>query len=188
MSEAKNEIVKITITLLIFYLIGGAIIVSGYAFTKPIIDKNNAAKKVVVLRGMVPGVDKVDNLGKWTVCDKDADYFKVSDKNGNLLGYVVESYGLGYSSFIHSMIAVDSLQKITAVSILGHAETPGLGDGVENATWRDQFKGKSLENMEVVKKSGTDKIQAISGATISSRAVVNGQRAALTFLSKALQK
>lgn len=188
MSEAKNEIVKITLTLLIFYLIGGLIIVSAYAFTKPIIKKNNDAKKVVVLRGMVPGADKVDRLGTWTVCDKDAEYFKVSSKNGNLLGYVVESYGLGYSSYIHTMIAVDSLQKITAISILGHAETPGLGDGVEAATWRDQFKGKTLEHMEVVKKSGTDKIQAISGATISSRAVVNGQRDALTFLSKALQK
>jgi len=188
MSNAKNEIVKITITLILFYLIGGAIIVSAYALTKPVIDKNNAEKKMTVLKGMIPGAEKVEALEQWDIADRKADIFKVSSSSGELLGYVVESYGKGYSGFIHTMVAVDEAQKITNITILGHSETPGLGDGVEVPEWQKQFFGKDLENMEVVKRPGTDKIQAISGATISSRAVVNAQRDALAYLSKALQK
>lgn len=183
-----DEIISITARLLIFYCIGGFLLVSVYAFTKPIIDKNDAAKKVTVLKGMVPGADKIETLCQWDICDRKADIFKVYDKSESLLGYVVESYGKGYSSFIHTMIAVNDSLRITSINILGHAETPGLGDGVEAPQWRNQFIGKGLDNMQVVKTTGTDKIQAISGATISSRAVVNAERDALSYLSKVLQK
>jgi electron transport complex protein RnfG len=184
----KKEIVQIALNLVVIYLVGGFILVAAYALTKPIIDKNDAAKKVVVLKAMIPGAEKVETLGKWDICDRQADYFKVSKNNGKLCGYVIESYGKGYSSFIHTMLAVDSSMKVTNITILGHAETPGLGDAVTTPEWQKQFFGKSTENMEVVKRSGTDKIQAISGATISSRAVVNAQRDALTFLNRALHK
>jgi Na+-translocating ferredoxin:NAD+ oxidoreductase subunit G len=184
----KKEIIKIAMNLVVIYLVGGFILVSAYAFTKPIIDQNDAAKKVVVLKKMIPGADKIEALGKWDICDRKADYFKVSKSSGELCGYVIESYGKGYSSFIHTMLAVDSSLKITNITILYHAETPGLGDAVTAPQWQKQFVGKSTDNMQVVKTSGTDKIQAISGATISSRAVVNAQRDALAFLSKALHK
>lgn len=183
-----DEIISITARLLIFYVIGGFLLVSVYAITKPIIDKNDAQKKVIVLKGMIPGVEKVETLCQWDICDRKADIFKVFDKSENLLGYVVESYGKGYSSFIHTMIAVNDSMKITNINILGHAETPGLGDEVEKPQWRNQFIGKSLDNMQVVKTQGTDKIQAVSGATISSRAVVNAERDALSYLIKVLQK
>lgn len=173
--------------LVVIYLVGGFILVSAYALTKPIIDKNDAAKKVSVLKKMILGADKVEVLGKWDVCDRQAEYFKVSKSSGELCGYVIESYGKGYSSFIHTMLAVDSLMKVTNISILYHSETPGLGDAVTAPEWQKQFFGKSTDNMQIVKTSGTDKIQAISGATISSRAVVNAQHEALTFLSKKLQ-
>ena len=185
---SQKEIAKITLNLVVIYLIGGFILVSAYAFTKPIIDRNDNNKKVTVLKAMIPGGENVEKLGNWDICDRKADYFKVMKKDGELCGYVVESYGKGYSSFIHSMIAVDPSLKVVNLKILGHAETPGLGDGIEAPNFQKQFNGKSVDNMQVVKTSGTDKIQAISGATISSRAVVNAQRDALTFLSKALQK
>jgi len=113
--------------------------------------------------------------------------YKVFGKSGDLLGYVVESYGKGYSSFIHTMAAVDKEQIITNINVLSHAETPGLGDVVTTPDFQKRFFGKGLANMEVVKTEGTDKIQAVSGATISSRAVVNGQRDGLSELSKVLQ-
>ncbi len=108
-------------------------------------------------------------------------------KNGELCGYVIESYGKGYSSFIHTMLAVDSSLKVINITILGHAETPGLGDIIETPDFQKQFYGKRTDNMQVVKTTGTDKIQAISGATISSRAVVNAQHDALSFLNSVLK-
>jgi electron transport complex protein RnfG len=86
------------------------------------------------------------------------------------------------------MLGVDPNLKVLNITILSQAETPGLGDEVESKEFRGQFIGKSIENMEVVKTSGTDKIQALTGATISSRAVTNSERAALEQLSKIINK
>lgn len=184
---SKKEVIKIVMNLVVIYVVGGFILVTAYAFTKPVIDKNNDTKKITVLKKMIPGSDKVEKLGDWDICDRKADYFRVAKKNGDLCGYVIESYGKGYSSFIHTMLAVDSSLKVMNITILGHAETPGLGDIIETADFQKQFYGKSTDNMQVVKTSGTDKIQAISGATISSRAVVNAQHDALSFLNSVLK-
>lgn len=189
MNENMNskEIFTITWKLMLIYIIGGLLIVAVYAKTIPIIAKNADAKKMSVLMKMFDGADKVEPLSKWTAADHPAEIFKVFGKDGTLLGYVVESFGKGYSSFIHTMLAVDTEQKITNINVLSHAETPGLGDVVTTPDFQKRFFGKGLANMEIVKSEGTDKIQAVSGATISSRAVVNGQRDGLSELSKVLQ-
>jgi len=184
----RKEIINITARLIIFYVIGGFLLVSIYALTKPVIDRNDAQKKIIVLKGMIPGAEKVETLSQWDICDRKADIFKVSDNAGALLGYVVESYGKGYSGFIHTMVAVDPSQKITNITVLGHTETPGLGDVIEKPDFQKQFFGKSLNNMVLVKAGGTDNIQAVSGATFSSRGVLNAQADALDHLSKVLQK
>ena len=87
------------------------------------------------------------------------------------IGYIVEGFGKGYSSYIHVLVSVDKNFIVQKISILGHGETPGLGDEIEKDYFLDQFKGKSVDNLVVIKRETPDKIQAITGATISSRAV-----------------
>jgi electron transport complex protein RnfG len=60
---------------------------------------------------------------------------------------------------------------VQKINILGHGETPGLGDEIETDWFKDQFKGKSIEHLKVIKGDTKEDIQAISGATISTRAV-----------------
>ena len=74
--------------------------------------------------------------------------------------------------------------KIQSINILGHGETPGLGDEIEKDYFKKQFENKTLEQIELVKTEGTDKIQAISGVTISSRAVTNGVKEAMKLLKE----
>jgi len=182
-----KDIFKIMSNLVVIYLAGGLILVSAYAFTSPIVAKNDANKKNQVLKSMIPGSEKVVKLGDWTISDKTAEYYKALAANDKIAGYIIETYGKGYSSNIHSMLAVDPSMRIVNITILSQAETPGLGDEVESKWFKGQFIGKNLSNMEVVKTTGTDKIQALTGATISSRAVVNSEKAALEFLEKAIQ-
>jgi electron transport complex protein RnfG len=87
------------------------------------------------------------------------------------IGYIVEGYGKGYSSYIHVLASIDNDFLLKKIKIQGHGETPGLGDEIEKAYFLDQFEGKGLENLVLVKGETEDKIQAITGATISSRAV-----------------
>jgi electron transport complex protein RnfG len=82
------------------------------------------------------------------------------------------------------LVSLDTDLRIKDVNILHHGETPGLGDQVEDRKlFLDQFRGKDISQLELVKgEPKPNKIQAITGATISSRAVTNGVRDAVQML------
>lgn len=165
-----KDIVKITLNLVIVYLIGGIILAGVYAKTSPIIFRNNENAKKQALKSLMPEADDIKKAGDWTIHEKHAEYY-VAKKGNDVIGYVVESFGKGYSSYIDTLIAVDKDFKVQKISILSHAETPGLGDEIMSDSFQKQFKGKDDSHLKVLKTDTTEYIQAISGATISSRAV-----------------
>lgn len=188
------DMVKITFNLVIIYLIGGLIMALIYAKTSPIMFQKAKEEKEAALKTMMPAAEKIEKIGDWEPHEKHAEYYaaqacgelKVNtvkdEKTGEMkeetaclnaqdIGYIVEGYGKGYSSYIHVLASVDKNFAIKKVSILGHAETPGLGDEIEKDYFLNQFKGKGADNLVLVKGETEDKIQAITGATISSRAV-----------------
>ena len=100
--------------------------------------------------------------------------YKAGDK-----GYVVQCTVSGSQGSITMLTGVASDGTVTGISVLKHAETPGLGAiaGAASAVgenWRSQFK--DIPSAAVTKDGG--QIEAISGATITSRAVCNGVTAA----------
>ena len=94
-------------------------------------------------------------------------------------GYIFIAYGKGYQSTIETMIGVDINSTITGVKVLFQQETPGMGDkieeiraGEEGPWFIHQFIGKSAsDNIAITNDDGV--IDAITGATVSSRAVTN---------------
>jgi electron transport complex protein RnfG len=165
-----KDIIKITLNLVIVYLVGGLILAAVYAKTSPIMFKNAVVAKQKALKSLMPDADKIEKMGEWTPHEKHAEYF-VARKGDNIIGYIVESFGKGYSSYIDTFIAVDKDFKVQKIDIIHHAETPGLGDEIETDYFKGQFKDKDMEHLKVVKTDTKEYIQAISGATISSRAV-----------------
>ena len=91
-------------------------------------------------------------------------------------GYVVEIQSSGFGGMVKMMVGVGADGTCTGVSITGHSETSGLGANATDATWREQFKG-ATGDVKVTKDNGT--IDALTGATITSRAVCSGVTAAL---------
>ncbi len=179
-----KEIMKVTAGLAIIYLIGGVLLAGVYAKTSPVIFKKAKEEKETALKKMAPEADAAPiKLGDWESVHKHAEYYSVP-KGGATIGYIAETYGKGYSSYINILVAVDKDFKVKGINILHHAETPGLGDEIEKAYFKDQYKGKAIEQLTVVKIEGTDKILAISGATISSRAVTNGIKDAVAMLKE----
>ena len=98
------------------------------------------------------------------------------------VAYISSTAGKGYSSYIKMLVSLDTDLKIKEIKILGHGETPGLGDQIEEAPFLNQYKGKALSQLKLVKTETTENIQAISGATISCRAVTNGVKDAVQTL------
>lgn len=183
-----KDIAKITLTLVVIYVIGGLILAGVYAKTSPIMYKKALIEKDQALKKLIPEADKIEKLGDWTIHEKNAEYF-VAKKGDDVIGYIVQSFGKGYSSYINTLIAVDKDFKVQKIDILSHAETPGLGDEIETDSFKDQFKGKELKHIKLVKQETTEYIQAITGVTISSRAVTDDAvKKGVDFLIKAIKE
>jgi len=97
--------------------------------------------------------------------DGEAIYFKVYDQDNQLIGIAFKASGKGYSSTVETMVGMLPDGKITGIKIISQAETPGLGSRVAQPSFCEQFKNKNVQDLE--------QVQAITGATISSRAVIN---------------
>ena len=165
-----KDMVKITINLVVIYIIGGLILAFVYAKASPIMYRKGEEEKQAALKTMMPEADKIEEIGKWEPHHKHAGYY-IAKKGNEELGYIVEAFGKGYSSYINILVSVDKNFTVKKVNILHHAETPGLGDEIEREYFLKRFENKSVDNLVVVKGETADKVEAISGATISSRAV-----------------
>jgi len=178
-----KEMFKITMSLIAIFVAAGVIMASVFAKTSPIKAAAEKREKEEALKKLMPEADAIKEAGKWEPFGKHGEYYD-GIKGGKTVGYIASTYGKGYSSYISILVAVDPSLKVKQISILDHGETPGLGDEIEQEYFRKRFEGKSLDQLVVVKTEGTDKIQAISGATISSRGVTNGVREAVKFLKE----
>jgi electron transport complex protein RnfG len=95
----------------------------------------------------------------------------------------------GYNGPIHLLVGISPTGTLTGVSVLSDSETPGLGDQIERAksSWIEQFDGKSLDNPPLeqwaVRKDG-GAFDALTGATVTPRAVVKALRNTLVYFSR----
>lgn len=165
-----KDLIKITVNLVIIYLVGGIILTAVYAKTSPIMFIGEKKDKEEALKRMMPEAEVIEEMGTWESHKKKAGYY-VAKKGSEDIGYVVESYGKGYSSYIKVLTAVDKNLIVQKIEILKHGETPGLGDEILKEPFKKQFTGKDFEHIKLVKVETQEYIQAITGATISSRAV-----------------
>ena len=89
-------------------------------------------------------------------------------QGGAFSGVAIEGVGKGYGGEVAVMVGIGADGNLTGIGIISHSETPGLGARCTEAAFRDQFKG-----MPWGAKKGVGDIDAISGATITSAAVVD---------------
>ncbi len=106
--------------------------------------------------------------------------------NGNGVGYIATMISnAGYGGDIKVMVGIDSDGSVTKVKILQSSETAGLGQNASKPEFINQFNGKS-GSLSVVKNKAADgengEIAAISGATVTSRAVTSCVNAALELV------
>ena len=134
----------------------------------------NAATEVVVAAGFEDSIDDVQ---------------VAKDASGADIGYVVTVTAKdGSQSTITFSVGIQSDGTVNGYSVTSIAETPGLGMKVEDESFYSQFEGKLVDAFSVVKNTpaSDSEIEAISGATISSKAVTNGVNAALTYFRSEL--
>jgi electron transport complex protein RnfG len=179
-----KDMIKITLSLVVIFIAAGLIMGVTYKYTSPVRFIAEKKEKEEALKQMAPdATDPIIPAGNWSSSHgKPYEYYQATS-SGKPVAYISSTAGKGYSSFIAMLVSLDTDLKIKDVKILHHGETPGLGDQVEDrALFLDQFKGKGLSQLVLVKSETKENIQAISGATISSRAVTNGVKDAVQTL------
>ncbi len=101
--------------------------------------------------------------------------YKASMPDGKPAGWVVKTKGQGYADRIELLVGLGpKADRITGLFILDQKETPGLGAKITDAEWRSQFTDKKTTAPLTAVKDGANaagEIDAITGATISSRSV-----------------
>ncbi|MBQ9472697.1 MAG: RnfABCDGE type electron transport complex subunit G [Ruminococcus sp.] len=131
-----------------------------------------------------------------TVCPDAADFEEVipdilyagKDSSGNTVGYAIATATQGYGGQVKVMTGIAD-DKIIAVDVFyNDEETPGLGKNTSNESFRDQYKGLSInEDIVVSKDAGSGNAQtvdAVTSATISSRAVTKAVNAAVEIYNE----
>ena len=110
---------------------------------------------------------------------------------GNVVGYTIKTAPKGYGGTVEVMVGISVDGKVTGVDIGNHSETPGLGSKATEPAFKDQYTGKDISNeLSVVKGSASseNEISAISGATITSKAVTSGVNAAIEVFNEKLAR
>ena len=96
-------------------------------------------------------------------------------KDNETIGYAFLAEGKGYGGTIEILVSItEDMDSINSISIITQMETPGLGAKTEESFFTDRFKGVAIDDVKLSKEGG--KIDAITGATISSTAVVKAVR------------
>ena len=155
---------------MVITIVSGGVLGFIYGLTKPAIDKVEENKNIKAINEVLKTDVAIATTEARVI--EDLTYNLAYDANGNFIGAAVKTYSMnGFGGKVELMVGMLADGIINKVSVLSQAETPGLGANMVNDKFKGQFDGKDPKNFKLmVKKDGGD-VDAITAATISSRAV-----------------
>ena len=168
MAKKQSTLINMLIALFVITAISGGLLGLVYGMTKDTIAEVDAKKNAQAIADVL-GTDENSKLDTITI---DGLLYNLAyDAQDNFLGAAVKTYSnAGFNGRIELMVGILADGTINAVSVLQQSETPGLGANMVNPKFKDQFKGKNPASYNLtVSKDGGD-VDAITAATISSRA------------------
>lgn len=196
-----NKIIKDACILFAITLVAGVLLGAVYDITKAPIANQNEKAKQEAYKAVMADAESFEEIDGFSVEDGATAYLAKGDedysadeitevvagiKNNKIVGFVVTVVaGDGYGGDIKFSVGVKADGTYSGTSILSISETAGLGMRAKtDPTFLGQLEGKNVSKFNVVKdgtgSSADDKIDAIGGSTVTSKAVIKGVNAALT--------
>ena len=171
---SKGGFMKDAVILCAITLVAGACLGGVYEMTKDPIAAANQAAKEAAYRTVFP----------------DAAGFEAADLADKLpaANETTATSNDGYGGAVTVSVGIQSDGTVNGIEFLTLAETAGLGMNAQKPEWKGQFAGKKADVFSVTKDgaSSDDQINAISGATITSKAVTGAVNAAVYFVDNCL--
>lgn len=193
----SNESIKDTIILTLITLIAGLLLGVVYEITKEPIAAEQQRAKEEAYKAVFADADSFEAVELEVTKVKDElaangfdvtinEVMKVFDKSGNAAGYVLTvTDHEGYGGDIQFAMGVQSDGTVNGLSFLAISETAGLGMKAAEEDFMSQFAGKKVDHFQYTKNGASvdGEVDAISGATITTNAVVNGVNAGIYYIS-----
>ncbi len=179
--KAWIPVLLIGLRLLLICAIVAGIISFVYSVTKPKADENLRQAKISAISEIFGTSDLT-----FQIAPENESIYIIHLAGSMSPAYCVEAVAPGFGGDLTLMVGYGADRTIQGVSIVSMSETPGLGARVDDAAYLSQYAGKAGE-LTLTKDGGND-IDAISGATISSRAVLAAVNNATEQLNDYLAK
>ena len=181
---AKEEsALKVIIVLVLIAFFSAFLLAYVNKVTSGPIEENKKADGIVL--GDLKDYTFPENPEATEIENSPVKYFLAKAADSSIIGYAIVVKGPnGFTNDFDMMVGLDAQGTIIDTYVLDHKETPGLGDGMKKEGFKQQFRGKNLDDTKWnVKKDGGD-IDALTAATITSRAFTGGVRRALLLFKK----
>lgn len=175
--------IQLGLILLAFCVVATALLAYVNSFTKPKIEAIKLKEAADARNELIPDSDFEEVTGALS-------YYIARDKETQeIKGYTFTAEQIGYGGPVKTMAAVDKDFKVISIKVIQQTETPGLGTNATLPKFSDQFKGKSSEQLIVDKDGGVppNAIKALTGATITTRAVANAVKAYIEKLQASVK-
>ena len=200
-----NALIKDALKLVIITVVAGLVLGAVYGITKGPIADQEAKAQMEAYKTVFPkasdfkevdgfseeAASKIIAANENPIEGHDSDVISSAveavDASGEALGYIFNiTTSKGYGGDIQLTVGIQSDGTVTGVSFLSLSETAGLGMKAKDPKFYNQYKGKKAEKFVVSKDGGDgEQIDAISGATITSRAVTGAVNVALAYYQNA---
>lgn len=175
-----KEIMKLGLILFSFSVIAAVLLGFTYQATLEPITQSRAAADLEARKQVFPQADEfiaLDEAKLKAIQESTPGIIDIHEakSGGNVVGYVVKSSANGFGGKLEVVVGTDPQGKLTGIRLGNHTETPGLGDNATKPDFYEQFVGKTITQPIGVNKGtpGENEIQAMTGATVTSRAVTD---------------
>ena len=189
MAKKESTLFNMVATLLVVTAISSASLGFVYQLTKEPKAVAERAKQNFAIKAVLPEHDNDPSADAYEIESHDGGENLVcypAFKNGELTGIAIKSWTMkGFSGLIRLMIGFDKTGNIINISVLEQKETPGLGTKMHDADFKNQYNGKHPGIIDLAMKKDGGTIDAITAATISSRAFSDAVEKAYKSLEKA---
>lgn len=181
---SAKEVLVPSVSLFVISLVVTLLLAITNNITAPLIEQLSTETEIQTRKTVLAEASYFDDANKTITLDGTKYTYCVGlDTEKNVVGYIFTTSTKGYGGEVKVMTGVSADGKVTGVEALSLSETAGLGMNAQKESFRDQYIGKSGE-IGVAKSSPSEnEIQALTGATITSKAFTDAVNIALELYS-----
>jgi electron transport complex protein RnfG len=187
MAKIESTFKNMVMSLTLISLAASACLGFVYEFTKKPIEVSNLNKKLAAIKQVVPEFNNKPNEELFRLPTGDGDSLDIypAKKDDVVVAYAVNTYTKkGFSGNISLMTGFKTDGTIFNITVLDHKETPGLGTKMAEPQFKDQFNQKNPSQFLLKVKKDGGQVDAITAATISSRAFCDAVQRAYNALQE----